>query len=95
MKFGVQSADVRTPAAHVRLGAADVADTLRKLSAEISALASSWEGDAYNAFHEHWTHWQAGADQIHQAMDEMGNFLEQAATQYESAEQNIASAARS
>ena len=93
MKLGVQSEDLRTESAHVQAGAADVGEILGRLSTEIQNLASNWQGEAYEAFLGHWQHWQQGAEQIHKAMDEMSNFLTQAATQYEETEHAIKSAA--
>lgn len=93
MKLGVQSEELRTEAQHVQAGAADVGQILGKLSSEISSLASNWSGDAYDAFLGHWQHWQQGAEQIRNAMDEMSTFLTKAAAQYEETEQAIKSAA--
>jgi WXG100 family type VII secretion target len=93
MKLGVQSEELRTEAQHVQTGAADVGQILGKLSTEITNLASNWNGDAYDAFLGHWQHWQQGAEQIRNAMDEMSTFLTKAAAQYEETEHAIKSAA--
>jgi WXG100 family type VII secretion target len=92
MKLGVQSEDLHSEATSVRSGASEVNHILQKLTAEISNLAASWEGGA-SAFRDRWHEWQTGAEQIRQAMDDMGAFLEQAAHSYEATEEHIKSAA--
>jgi WXG100 family type VII secretion target len=94
-KLAVQSEDLRQQSGAVRSGANEVSDILGRLTAQISDLASRWEGGASQAFQTRWTDWQQGAQQVQQAMDAMGQFLEQAAQAYEDTEESLKTAAGS
>ena len=89
----VQSEDLRAQSGYVKSGAADVNETLGRLTAQIEDLASRWEGGASQAFQARWNDWQTGARSVQHAMDAMGVFLEQAAQAYEDTEDNLKSAA--
>lgn len=89
----VQSEDLRDQAGRVAQGSTEVTDVLSRLTGEISALAAGWQGAASEAFQSRWAEWQAGAQQVQQAMDGMGQFLQQAAASYEATEDELRSAA--
>jgi WXG100 family type VII secretion target len=92
-KLAVQSEDLRNQAAAVKTGAADVSDILGRLTSQISDLASRWEGGASQAFQTRWQEWQHGAQNVKDAMEHMGLFLEQAAAAYEETEERLKRAA--
>lgn len=91
----VQSEDLRTQSAAVQSGAAEVNETLSRLTSQIADLASRWQGGASQAFQSRWQEWQAGAKNIQQAMDDMGRFLGTAAETYEQTEAGLQQAAGS
>ncbi|OLT14079.1 hypothetical protein BJF78_19920 [Pseudonocardia sp. CNS-139] len=92
-RIGVQSEDLRQQSTTVKTGAAEVNDTLGRLTGQIQTLAASWEGAASAAFQARWQEWQAGATQVQQAMDSMGIFLDEAARAYEETEDSLRAAA--
>jgi WXG100 family type VII secretion target len=92
-RIGVQSEELRQQATTVKTGAAEVNDILGRLTGQIQALASTWEGAASAAFQTRWQEWQAGATQVQQAMDGMGIFLDEAARTYEETEESLRAAA--
>ncbi len=88
-KLTVQSDDLRHQSTNVVKGAADVNSILSQLTGQIANLAAQWEGGASQAFQSRWQEWQQGARQVHDAMEHMGQFLQQAAEAYEQTEANI------
>jgi WXG100 family type VII secretion target len=85
--------DLRDQSSNVQQGAADVNETLTRLTGQIADLAGRWEGGASQAFQDRWQEWQNGAKAIQQAMDDMGRFLGTAADTYEQTEQGLQQAA--
>ena len=94
-KLAVQSEDLRAQSGAVKSGANEVNDILSRLTQQISDLAAAWEGGASQAFQDRWREWQNGAQNVQQAMDDMGEFLRQAAEAYEETENSLKSAAGS
>lgn len=92
-QLAVQSEDLRSQSGAVKNGSAEVTDILGRLTAQIADLASRWEGGASQAFQSRWDEWKTGAQNVQQAMDDMGVFLEQAAHAYEETEANLQQAA--
>jgi early secretory antigenic target protein ESAT-6 len=91
-RIGVQSEELRQQATTVKAGAAEVNDILGRLTGQIQTLASTWEGAASAAFQTRWQEWQTGANQVQQAMDSMGIFLDEAARTYEQTEESLRAA---
>jgi WXG100 family type VII secretion target len=94
-KLAVQFDDLRSQSNGVKNGANEVHDILTKLTAQISDLASRWEGGTSEAFRQRWDDWKAGAQSVQQAMDAMGDFLSTAANTYEETENSLKTAASS
>ncbi|MDN5854326.1 MAG: WXG100 family type VII secretion target [Actinomycetia bacterium] len=92
-KLAVQSEDLRNQSTAVKTGANEVSDILSRLTGQISDLAARWEGGASAAFQTRWQEWQQGAQNVRQAMEDMGIFLEQAAQAYEDTEESLRQAA--
>lgn len=89
----VTSEGLRSQSARVTNGATQVDDTVRILTSEISALAGEWQGAASSSFQDMYQQWQSGAAQCIEAMRSIAVFLDQAATTYETAEEQIRAAA--
>lgn len=94
-KLTVQSEDLHDQSNNIAKGAADVNGVLAQLTSQIANLAAQWEGGASQAFQSRWQDWQNSARQVHDAMENMGQFLGQAAQSYEQTEAGIQSAASS
>lgn len=91
--IGVQSEELHAQHGRVINGASEVEAILSRLTGEIANLAGSWQGSASQAFQSRWQEWQTGATQVQQAMQNMGQFLQQAAQSYETTEEELRSAA--
>lgn len=91
--IGVQSEELSAQSGRVGAGAEEVEATLARLTGEIAALAGSWQGSASEAFQSRWQEWQTGANQVQLAMRNMGEFLQQAASAYETTENELRAAA--
>ncbi len=92
-RIGVQSEDLHNQSQRVAQGSAEVTELLTRLTGEIANLAGTWQGAASDAFQSRWTEWQAGASQVQQAMENMGQFLQQAGASYEATEDELRTAA--
>lgn len=88
-KVAVQSEELHTQAAAVKSGSADVSAILSRLTSQITSLAGLWEGSASQAFQARWQEWQSGAQNVQQAMEHMGMFLDQAGDAYEQNEEAL------
>jgi WXG100 family type VII secretion target len=88
-KVAVQSEELHTQSAAVKSGAADVSEILGRLTSQITNLAGQWEGSASQAFQARWQEWQSGAQNVQQAMEHMGLFLDQAGDAYEQNEEAL------
>lgn len=82
---------LRQVSSQLGMGASNVEGILRQLSGAVQPLGSEWAGVAQSRFQELWGQWQRNAAGLHQALTGMGQLISQAATQYETAEQAIAS----
>lgn len=91
--IGVQSEELHAQSGRVVSGASEVSQILARLTGEIANLAGSWQGSASDAFQSRWQEWQTGASQVQQAMENMGQFLDQAALAYERNEDELRAAA--
>ena len=92
-KLTVQSEDLKSQSDQVQHGSQQVEDIVGRLGSQIQQLAANWAGGASDAFHQRWEEWQQGARDIQQAMDDMSQFLRNAADAYEQTEEQIKSAA--
>lgn len=89
----VTSEDLHQQAVQVHTGAARVNEILSQLTGQIQDLAGKWQSSSSEAFQGRWQEWHQGATQIHQAMEDMGNFLQQAAQTYEETEDHLRASA--
>lgn len=92
-RLAVQPEDLHNQSLAVQSGAADVSDILGRLTTQIQELAAAWEGGASQAFQTRWQEWQTGAQNVRQAMEDMGMFLQRAAEAYATTEESLRSSA--
>ncbi len=72
-------------------GATSIEGTLRQLASQVEPLGSDWAGVAQARFLELWAEWQRSAAGLQQALTGIARLTAQAGTNYETAEQGIAS----
>jgi WXG100 family type VII secretion target len=89
----VESAELRQQAQSVKNGAAEVNELVTRLTGQVQDLAGRWRGSASEGFQGLWDEWQRSATQLREAMQGIGDFLQQAAETYEQAEDSIKSSA--
>jgi WXG100 family type VII secretion target len=89
----VESTELRQQAQSVRSGASEVNDIVGRLTGQVQELSGRWRGSASESFQGLWDEWQRGAQQLREAMQGIGDFLERAAETYEQAEDSIKSSA--
>lgn len=72
-------------------GASSIEGTLAQLAGNVAPLGSDWAGVAQARFLALWEQWQTSSRQLHQALVEIGQLMNQAGAAYETNEQQIAS----
>jgi early secretory antigenic target protein ESAT-6 len=85
----VTSEELQQQGARTTTAATNVQDTLSVLRGQINDLSSRWEGAASTSFQALYDEWQQGAAHVQQSLEGIAKFLNQAATTYEQAEQQI------
>jgi WXG100 family type VII secretion target len=93
MTYGISVTpeQLREISAQMSAGAADVESTLSRLAGVVSPLQSEWVGTAQAQFESLWNQWQRDASGLHSALTGIAQLTQNAASSYESTEQNIAS----
>lgn len=84
--FHVDIAEVSRTSALVHASVESVRTEVATLMANLTALESSWSGQAAGQFHQLTQEWQATQSQVETALDEIGSRLQIAANQYAQAE---------
>jgi len=79
----VHTGDVADKAAAIQREVADLETRLSVLTAAMTDLAGTWTGPAASAFQSVYENWKGTAQQIKQALDELGTSLRNAGTQYD------------
>ncbi len=72
-------------------GAGTIDGLLSQLASQVSPLQGEWVGAAQASFEGLWNEWQTSAKQLHEALTGIATLTQQAATNYETTEQGIAS----
>ncbi|MGA2875198.1 MAG: WXG100 family type VII secretion target [Nitrososphaerales archaeon] len=73
-------------------GAADVLQQFNTLKAAVENLVSGgWQGTASQSYQETYTQWNQGAQQVHQALEQISQMLRGAATTYRDTEASLTS----
>lgn len=84
--FHVDIAEVSRTSALVHASVESVRTEVATLMANLTALESSWSGQAAGQFHQLTQEWRATQSQVETALDEIGSRLQIAANQYAQAE---------
>ena len=83
--------EARDMAAHVQQEAEVARDQMNGLRDYLNNLPDSFAGQTATAFDNTFNEWKQGSDQMLTGLDQLGDFLRQAATAIEDADQQIAS----
>jgi WXG100 family type VII secretion target len=83
--------EARDMAARVQQEAEVARDQMNGLRDYLNNLPDSFTGQTATAFDNTFNEWKQGSDQMLQSLDQLGDFLRQAATAIEDADQQIAS----
>jgi WXG100 family type VII secretion target len=83
--------EAREMASHVKTEAGTAKDQMQSLRDYLNNLSDSFTGQAATAFDNTFNDWKQGADQMLDGLDQLGEFLSQAATAIEDTDSQIAS----
>ncbi len=83
--------EARDMATHVQGEASSAKDQVDALRDYLNNLSDSFTGRTADAFDNAFNEWRGGADQMLDGLDQLGNFLSQAATTIEDTDAQIAS----
>lgn len=83
--------EARDNAAHIKSEANAAKDQMQALRDYLNNLSDSFTGQAATAFDNTFNDWKQGADQMLDGLEQLGEFLNQAATAIEDTDSQIAS----
>ena len=83
--------EAREVASHVKQAAGEAKDQVQSLRDYLNNLADSFTGQSATAFDNTFNDWRSGADQMLDSLDQLGEFLTQAANTIEDTDVQIAS----
>ncbi len=83
--------EAREMAAHVKQASGEQKDQVQNLRDYLNNLSDSFTGQAATAFDNTFNEWRSGADQMLDSLDQLGEFLSQAASTIEDTDSQIAS----
>lgn len=83
--------EARDMAAHVRTESSAAKDQMQSLRDYLNNLSDSFTGQAATAFDNTFNEWKQGADQMLDGLEQLGDFLSQAASAIEDTDSQIAS----
>jgi WXG100 family type VII secretion target len=89
-RITVTPEEMRTVATQVMTGATEIEVHLKQLLSRVQQLGETWEGTAAMALQSLYERWNKEAASLNGTLTEISRSLEQAAANYESAEQAIA-----
>jgi WXG100 family type VII secretion target len=87
----LQPEEARGYAGDVKTAAADTQSDMQSLRQRIEPLKDVFRGASADAFDNRYTEWHTSAEQLLEALDGLGTFLEGAANSLEETDRNIAS----
>jgi WXG100 family type VII secretion target len=88
----VTSEDLHATSASLKSAAETIKNTSEQAKSQVEGLVQGdWTGTASSAFDQAFMQWKSGADQVDQALNRIGELLNNAAQSYETTEQNITS----
>jgi len=83
--------ELRGHASTVRSKAQQAQGDFTAMRAQLESLASSFQGQAAQAFQQHWEQWHTGATQLIQGLEGLGGFLQTSADAIEDTDRQLAS----
>lgn len=90
VQLRVQTEDLHQMASTVQRDAAEAEAILTKLNGDAQALAGTWQGPASQAFHHSFAQWQQQWHNVKTLLENLGQSLNAAGTNYEDVESQIA-----
>jgi WXG100 family type VII secretion target len=87
--FTVTPEEMRVAANKFSQESQNINQTLQSIKGQIENLRSTWKGSAANNFEALMAQWTTDANSIHDVLDQVIQHLNQAATEYETANQNV------
>ena len=87
----VTPARLRDASSQLNGGAGEINAILAKLSGQVNSLGGDWAGVAQSKFQSLYEQWNKGAQQLHDALEGISKLTSQAAENYETTEQAVAS----
>lgn len=85
---------LQTISGQLTSGAGEVESILAQLAGYVSPLQGDWVGQAQAQFEALWNEWQTSARGLHESLTGIATLTQQAATAYETNEQDIAASFR-
>ncbi|MCC5949479.1 MAG: WXG100 family type VII secretion target [Nitriliruptoraceae bacterium] len=85
----LKPSEARDHAARMRSSADNARDTFSAMRSDLNALTDSFRGQAQAAFESRYVDWDAGANQVLEALEGLAQWLDQAATTLESVDQEM------
>jgi len=95
VEIKLRADECRTEAKHVQDEAASASDQMTKLRGRLNNLSSSFTGQTAIAFDDTFNDWKIKADQVIDALMNLGTFLDTAANTIEATDQEIAARLKS
>lgn len=89
--IAVTPEQLQSIASQLNAGAANIESTLSQLAGQVAPLQSEWQGMAQQRFQQLWDEWQRSSRGIQDALHGISQLTQQAGSNYESTEQQIAS----
>jgi early secretory antigenic target protein ESAT-6 len=90
MNIRVTPEQLQQVSTQLTAGAGNVDATLAQLASQVAPLGSDWAGVAQVRFQQLWMEWQTNARGLQEALNGIAQLMGQAAANYESTEQSIA-----
>jgi early secretory antigenic target protein ESAT-6 len=81
--------EIRTVAGQVMAGATEIEAQRKQVQSRIQQLGETWQGSAAMALQSLYERWDAQALSLNETLTEISQAMQQAATNYEAAEQAI------
>lgn len=86
----LRASDAREHAKEMTSASADASERFQITRTKLNTLAESFTGQAATAFTEQFQKWDTGAQQVVEALDGLGQFLEAAANAIEDTDTSLA-----
>jgi WXG100 family type VII secretion target len=86
----LKGTDARDYAAEIKRAAEDADATIRSLTARLNSLSDSFRGAAQQKFEEKYTEWSSGQNKAKEALQDLAQWLEQAAEKIEDIDAQLA-----